>query len=99
MQSAETKALEISDIVLYDHLDHLFLTERLLKSVGDETKLADVVPIGNNLKPVPRTPGTGGGVVVVFRQNFNIEFRFMSVLFCSLEPCLKVVTPYCSLRC
>lgn len=69
----------ISDFILEQDLDVMFLTETWLSDSGHEATCKMLTPSGYCLKSCPR-PSRGGGIAVVFRQSLEPHVTFRTTV-------------------
>ncbi|XP_076449509.1 uncharacterized protein LOC143285944 [Babylonia areolata] len=68
---SKSKRTQIVDFIKDENMDVLFLTETWLKTSGDESKCADLVPPGYKLRSFPRAT-RGGGLAVLYRDHLPV---------------------------
>ncbi len=100
-QSARNKTLQISDTIVEDDLDILFLTETWLKQTGDESTILDMLPNGYKIYHIPRPSGKGGGVAMIVRKNIHVDsctpslelpsFEMIEIVITAGSNCLRAV--------
>lgn len=66
----EGKSALISDFILEQNLDILFLTETWLRAEGDEPTISSLTPSGYQTLSVPR-PSKGGGIAIIFKDSLS----------------------------
>ena len=73
-RSVRTKTGYIPDFIIDQNLDILGITESWLRPDEDHI-VGDILPEGYSYRSVPRATGNGGGVLLVYKSNFNIKFE------------------------
>ena len=69
------KCAEISTFVSDNGIDLLVITETWMNPRGDETKIADLAPIGYSARSFPRR-SRGGGLALIFRDTLATNLTF-----------------------
>eukprot|EP00745_Piridium_sociabile_P027300 TRINITY_DN439_c0_g1_i27.p1 TRINITY_DN439_c0_g1~~TRINITY_DN439_c0_g1_i27.p1 ORF type:complete len:1128 (+),score=135.82 TRINITY_DN439_c0_g1_i27:139-3522(+) len=72
------KRSEISEFIVDNNLDFLFLTETWLRPSGDEAKCKDLAPPGFTVCSFPRT-SRGGGIAIIYTDVFSPNISCTSV--------------------
>ena len=73
------KADLISDFIVENNVDILFITETWLRP-GDDPKCNELTPVGYFTSSFPRPTGVGGGIAVVYKQHLHAASSFSDSL-------------------
>ena len=85
-RSVRNKTTEIYDYIIDHDIDVLGVTETWLKSGSqDKITIGNLTPSGYTLHHVPRSKRKGGGVALIFRENFKITAKKTANSFKSFE--------------
>ena len=73
-RSLAKRALEVRDLIIVEHIDLIVLTETwIVNNDSDKDVLGLACPLGYTFLSVPRIGKTGGGVAIIFRQEFDCK--------------------------
>ena len=73
------KAELISDYLIENNLDIMFITETWLRS-GDEPKCKELTPAGYLTASFPRPSGVGGGIAIICKQHLHTVSSFSDTI-------------------
>lgn len=101
----KNKTLQIKDFAVYKQVDFLAITETWIKpDDSSEFFIRDICRKGYNFLHSPRSSGSGGGLAVLHKSNFKVEyeknnfhfksFEHMELLLLSSSPSTRFIIVY-----
>ena len=96
VRSLSNKSLILNDFILTHNLDFLFLTETWQRP-GDVSSFSELCPPNFKFLNSPRTTGRGGGLAMVFKENFNCklsstnDYTSFESMACKIERSIPVL--------